>query len=79
MKTTQAELLNQTFKEAHEHIITIYEEKPKSKNVAYLLACKLVDSFGIMEYNKATKRELNWWPQPNKEYATKLFKNLLTN
>jgi hypothetical protein len=67
-KLTQAELLNQNFKEAKETIVEIHK-RVKLKSGNELLLLKKENGWGIAEYNPKSKKELDWFPFADKETA----------
>jgi len=67
-KITQADLLNQNFKEAKEHIIEIHK-RVKLKSGNELLLLKKESGWGIAKYNPKTKKELQWNSFSDKETA----------
>jgi hypothetical protein len=67
-KLTQAELLNQNFKEAKETIVKIHK-RVKLKSGNELLLLKKENGWGIAEYNPKSKKELDWFPFADKETA----------
>jgi hypothetical protein len=67
-KLTQAELLNQNFKEAKETIVEIHK-RVKLKSGNQLLLLKKENGWGIAEYNPKSKKELDWVPYADKETA----------
>ena len=67
-KITQAEWLNQNFKEAVNHIIEIHK-RVKLKSGNELLLLKKESGWGIAKYNPKTKKELEWYRYADKEIA----------
>ena len=67
-KITQAELLNENFKEAKENIIEIHK-RVKLKSGNELLLLKKESGWGISKYNPKTKKELEWYEFSDKETA----------
>ena len=67
-KITQADLLNQNFKEAKEHIIEIHK-RVKLKSGNELLLLKKESGWGIAKYNPKSKKELQWNEFTDKETA----------
>jgi hypothetical protein len=75
---TQAEFLNQNFKEAKEAIIEIHKRIKLAKGKEYLLL-KKESGWGLSKYNPKTKKELVWNRFNDKEEANYWFDKIDIN
>ena len=71
-KITQADFLNQNFKEARENLFEIHK-RFSLPNGNEILLLKKMNSYGISEYNPKTKKELSYDSFRDKKTAMRIF------